>query len=352
MSGFTPPTMETIPTIPEMVKAMDRDVAGLPLVKARLAVALRRFMVGAITGLEHQPQNLLVVGPTGGGKTWLLKHLLSSIPIIWTDTSATEYSDVGYQGRDLTQMFLGLTAERWRDQGPGQRATDTKEHRRRAERFGVVLFDEFDKLRVREETSPFNKQAGDRQVGKILQYELLKLVEGTDTRVKPSDQSDGFDLKTDGVLYIAMGAFQGIEDIIARNHQGGDRRDDIHELMQLEDIIEYGFIPELVGRFATLIALPPLQIADLIRILREQIVPRWEMKAKADNLRFIIDAGGAHTVANEAKKHALGARSLEPILDEWTWRAFAAAQPGEAVVLDTDAANHKNARVERLDEAA
>lgn len=338
MSGFTPPTLEEIPSIPQMIEAMDKNVAGLQLVKQRLAVVLRRFMVAAVYGSNISPQNVLVVGPTGGGKTWLLKNLLASIPVIWTDTSATEYSDVGYQGRDLTSMFLGLTTKKWRAE-----RISVEEHRKRAERFGVVLFDEFDKIRVREDTNPLTRQAGDRQVGKILQYELLKLVEGTETLVKASDSSDGFTMDTTGLLYIAMGAFQGIEALVSKNHQGDDRRDDFHELIEIGDIIEYGFIPELVGRFATIIALPPLQSADLIRILREQVVPRWEEKAAREGLRFIVDDGGAHTIANEARRHPLGARGLEPILDKWTWRAWALAQPGDTIVLDADAANRKNA---------
>lgn len=333
-----PPTLEDIPSVGQMVEAMDQSVAGLALVKQRLAVVLRRFMVAAVCGSEVSPQNVLVVGPTGGGKTWLLKHLLASIPVIWTDTSATEYSDVGYQGRDLTSMFLGLTAKHWRV----ERVT-AEEHRKRAERFGVVLFDEFDKIRVREDTNPLTRQAGDRQVGKILQYELLKLVEGTETLVKASDNSEPFTMNTTGILYIAMGAFQDVEKIIAKNHQGDDRRDDFHELIEVEDIIEYGFIPELVGRFATIVALPPLQPADLIRILKEQIVPVWEQKARNDGLTFVMDEGAMHTLANEARRHPLGARGLEPELDKWTWRAWARAQPGDCVLLDGAAANRKNA---------
>lgn len=316
--------------MPQMIATMDETVAGLEKVKRRLAVTLRRFMLAAASGQDWQPQNLMIAGPTGGGKTWLLTHLLASIPVIWTETSATEYSDVGYHGRDLTEMYLPLVKN-------NKKAL--------AERWGVVLFDEIDKIRVREDNPMKQQNAGgnDRQVGKILQYELLKLVEGVETWIGRGD-TQGVGLKTHGILHIGMGAFQGIESNIARNH-AADGRDDFHELMDTEDLIEYGFVPELVGRFATIVPLPPLRTADMIRILHEQIVPKWMTRAEIEGLKLEIDRGAVHNIANEATKHPLGARSLEPILDEWTWDAWSLAEPGQRIVLNVDNANRRHAEL-------
>lgn len=105
---YQPPTYEQIPTIAEMIDAMDRKVSGLETIKPRLALALRRFMLAAVNDRPRPSENIIVLGPTGGGKTLSLRTLLDFCPVIWAEGNATEYSDVGYRGRDLTSMYLGL----------------------------------------------------------------------------------------------------------------------------------------------------------------------------------------------------------------------------------------------------
>ena len=210
---FTPPTYEAIPSVDQMVTSMDRTVSGLEQIKRRLALALRRFMVAAAKDHDRPPQNIIVIGPSGGGKTFLLRQLLSSIPVIWTDVDATAFSDVGYVGRDLSSMYLGLMSPKWRGaRGQAEPPYLSPEMVSLASRWGVMVLDEADKLRA-----PARPKEGERQVGRALQAELLKLVEGVDTMVKRTDDERGVMLPTHNILHIAVGAFQGLDSIVVRD---------------------------------------------------------------------------------------------------------------------------------------
>jgi ATP-dependent protease Clp ATPase subunit len=345
--SFVPPDLDGVPTIDEMVRRMDQTVAGLKEFKERLAVVLRDHMVSAVLGRDWRPQNVLIVGPTGGGKTYTLRRLLDSIPVIWAEVAMTEFSDVGYHGRDLTSCYLGLTHNRWREvTGANVKGRpvyiDLAEHRRRAERFGVMLLDEFDKIRTNKVNVP-----GERQVGRVLQFELLKLVEGTECDVQENPDRQGFLFRTHHVLHIAMGAFEGINDVISSFDKiGWSER--LYERMTTEDLIEYGFIQELAGRFATILTLPPLKQDHLIRIMREQLVPMLSAQLADEGLELVIDEGGLMTVANLVLQHkAIGARGLEPELHAILWRARRQARPGDRIVVDAPAAAQQVARVER-----
>lgn len=341
MSGFRPPeTLAEIPTTREMVAAMDRSVAGLEDFKKRLAVVLREHMVAAVEDRDWRPENILIIGPTGAGKTYTLKKLLEAIPVVWCETAATEYSDTGYHGRDLPTMYLGLTNYSQREMLDEKRRVNAQTHRPRAERWGVVLLDEFDKLRT-------NKRAvaGEREVGKILQFELLKLSEGTEAQVQENPDKPGFLFRTHHVLHIAMGAFEGLNKVISDFDQV-PWTDTLYTRATPEDIIEYGFLQELVGRFATILTLPALKIPDLERILIEQLVPTLVAQYADDGIELVVDGAAILTVANEAQRRAIGARSLAPILRTMLWRARYEARPGCRIVLDGPAATMENARVE------
>lgn len=341
MSGFSPPAVDELPTVREMVAAMDRHVAGLEDFKKRLGVVLREHMVAAAHERDWHPGNVLILGPTGTGKTYTLRRLLEAIPVVWCETSATEYSDTGYHGRDLPTMYLGLTQASQRELVGEKRRVSAAEHLPRAERWGVVLLDEFDKLRTNKVTTP-----GERQVGKVLQFELLKLVEGTETSVQEFENKPGFLFRTHHILHIAMGAFEGLNRTIADwERVPYDER--LYMRAKPEDIIEYGFIGELMGRFATILALPPLKVDHLARILREQLVPTLVAQYADDGLALVIDEGAVLTIANLAMQRAIGARALEPIVRDMLWRSRHEAQPGDSIVLDTPAAIAENARVER-----
>jgi ATP-dependent Clp protease ATP-binding subunit ClpX len=331
---FTPPAYEDIPTVAEMVQIMDRDVTGLETTKLRLALHLRRFMVGAAKGRTRVPQNVLVIGPSGGGKTHLIRHLLNAIPVIWTEANATEFSDVGYVGRDLASAYLGLLSPRFR----GRREDADKpytvpEIAALAEQWGVVVFDEFDKLRA----DPRPKQ-GERAVGRALQAELLKLVEGTEALSKRNDDDRGVFINTGGILHIAVGAFQGLNETVAYRENPQVDRDNIkadaYTRCTIFDIIRYGFFEELVGRLSTIVTLPPLDAGHMARILREHILPEFQRQCGDDGIGLEFDDGAIAAAASKAAGLPIGARALAPLIDDCLHVSWEKAQRGDTIFLD------------------
>src|SRR5215469_2251918 len=217
MAFVLPQSVHDIPTVQQLVQIADQTVAGLQKPKERIALLLRRHMISAVTQEDVGVPNVLVLGSSGGGKTHLLRTILSACPIIWAEINVTEYSDVGYMGRDLTTMYSGLVTEHWRGQkGKDEVFWTQREAVANGERFGVMLLDEFDKIRMTGDTKPGRRKSNkgetgaERQVGRVLQAELLKLVEGTEIEVQRWQGDRGFTFRTHRVLHIAMGAFEGL----------------------------------------------------------------------------------------------------------------------------------------------
>lgn len=340
---FTPPRYEDIPTVAQLIDAADRRVSGLDKAKRRLALTLRRFMVAAAKDHDRPKQNMVVLGSTGSGKTFLLAEMLKACPVVWTEANATEYSDVGYHGRDLTSMYLGLLSPRWR----GRRGDPEPPHRQQdmaalAERWGVVVIDEWDKLRTNRTAVP-----GERAVGRQLQAELLKLVEGSEALVKHGDSDHGVLLSTHNILHIAVGAFSGIEKVIARNEGLDEPNEKLLERVVAQEIIDYGFLEELVGRFSTIVPLPVLDAGHLSRIFREHVLPEFQRQCADDGIELVVDEGAIMQMGNRAVGSHLGARTLAPTLDDCLTDAWSRAQPGDRLVLDAGDVVSLSARLEQ-----
>jgi ATP-dependent Clp protease ATP-binding subunit ClpX len=331
---YEPPTYTAIPSVDAMVAQMDRTVSGLDLVKRRLALSLRRFMVAGARDHDRPPQNVLVIGPSGGGKTFILRELLDSIPAIWAEVDATSFSDVGYVGRDVTSGYLGLFGSRWR----GTREDAEPPHTQReivtlAERWGVLVIDEFDKLRA-----PARPKEGERQVGRALQTELLKLAEGVDAQVKRNDEDRGVMFATHNVLHIAVGAFQGLNAIVGRDmlREGVDPPPDAYMKANIFNVIEYGFLEELVGRFSTIVTLPVLDAGHMGRILREHIVPDFERQCADDGITLTVDEGALMALSSRAAGLPIGARALAPMVDDCLAVNWGNAQRGDQLRLTAE----------------
>ena len=333
---FQPAAFEDIPTVAEMVETMDATVAGLEATKLRLASHLRRFMVAAARGRDNTPQNVLMIGPSGGGKTYMLRHLLEACPVIWTEANATEFSDVGYVGRELTSMYLGLMQPRWRGhKGDESGMWSAPEMTALAERWGVVIIDEFDKLRA----DAVPKQ-GERAVGRALQAELLKLSEGTEALAKRNDDDRGVFVNTQHILHIAVGAFQGLNRTVARRENPEVDTDNIpdnaYTRCTIFDIVRYGFLEELVGRFSTIVTLPPLNADHMARILVNHVLPAFEEQARDDGLFLDITPGAISQTATRASGLPIGARALVPMLDDCLHKSWQLAQRGDTIRLTAD----------------
>jgi ATP-dependent Clp protease ATP-binding subunit ClpX len=329
---FVAPAYEDVPTVAEMVDVMNRTVTGLETTKLRLALHLRRFMVGAALGRERAPQNVLIIGPSGGGKTHLVRRLLESIPVMWTEANATEYSDVGYVGRELTSMYLGLFQPQWRGRRGEETPYTMPEVTALAEQWGVVVLDEFDKLQA----DPRPKQ-GERAVGRALQAELLKLSEGTEALVKRNDDDRGVFLNTHHVLHIAMGAFQGLNRMVGLRDNPevhpGDIPPNAYMKATIFDIIKFGFLEELVGRFSTIVTLPPLDAGHMSRILREHVVPAFVRQCADDGIRLVIEDGAIAAAATRSTGLPIGARALIPMIDDCLHTSWSKAVRGDTILL-------------------
>jgi ATP-dependent Clp protease ATP-binding subunit ClpX len=328
---YEPPTYDRIPSVDAMVAQMDRTVSGLELVKRRLALALRRFMVAGARDHDRPPQNVLIIGPSGGGKTFILRELLSAIPVIWAEVDATSFSDVGYVGRDVTSGYLGLFGSKWR----GTREDQEPPHTQReivamAERWGVLVIDEFDKLRAAA-----RPKEGERQVGRALQTELLKLAEGVDAQVKRNDEDRGVMFGTHNVLHIAVGAFQGMNEIVGKDmlREGIAPPPDAYMKANIFNVIEYGFLEELVGRFSTIVTLPTLDAGHMSRILREHVIPDFERQCADDGIVLSVDEGAMMALSSRATGLPIGARALAPMVDDCLAVNWGLAQRGDQLRL-------------------
>lgn len=340
---YQPPPADQLPTIDSLVAAVDRTVAGLEQEKRRLCATLHRHFLAAYYDRPFRPANVLLLGPSGGGKMVLTKAACDALGVPWVEVACTEFSDVGILGRDLTSMFCGFWGPRWCDpaKGSGDWVTAARDV---AQRFGIVVLDEFDKLR---KTEAKTADAGGRVKNQALQNELLKIVEGSEFHAKRSENDKGLEFSSHGVLFIAMGAFDGIENIVAPAAAGPvDLRTVSHG-----DVMRYGFSEELTGRFGALLALSPLRVEDLLRILEEQVWPVYVQQAADAGLELIADHVALAHIAQTAVNAMMGARALSVIVETTLGRAWADARPGDALVVDAEALARHHARIVRREAA-
>ncbi len=311
---------ETIPTVDYMVSEVTKTVAGLTEQKKRLAVALRRHMIAAANGRDYRIQNIVVIGPTGGGKTWTVRQLLKAAGIPHVELNATMYSEVGYAGLDLSSFPAGFYQEPWLPKGEKRTGlTPFLEH------WGVVVIDEFDKIR-------FRKTPDGRDTGRALQAELLRITEGDTVYARSRDSEMGTPFSTHNLLFIGVGAFEGIDRIVEPVASGPNA----YVKTEPHHLEKYGFMEELVGRFSTLIILPPLKDEHMYRIIMEHIWPNWVQQAADEGFELIAADGALRIIANMAVEKRVGARGIEPMIEKALWRAWSVVKPGQAILLPPD----------------
>lgn len=324
---YAPP--ESVPGARDLVRLLDQRVSGLPEQKTRVAVLLHRHLLAALHDRPYSPANSILIGPTGGGKTFLIKEACEASGLPYIEVNATQFSEVGYWGRDLAWMFTDV----WQKYQMRPREIVPI-----FERWGVVIIDEIDKWRM----IPNLKE---RQPARALQSELLKILEGDVVTAKRKDPEEGYPVRTHNVLFLGVGAFEGIEPGMVRR-RGADQLN-IYLQADSLDLMDYGFIQELVGRFPSIIALPPLDPTAMARIMEEHTLPQYYQEVADMGCELVVDGPAMREIASQAITRRIGARAFASLLDQMLWKPLSQSEPGDRLVLDAAAVLAQNARIEK-----